>query len=96
MPKMDVWGRLPNIHGIPAKCPALSYRALGVGRRKAKEAKRMVLAPQESPMEGERTREDVDACVHASGGRRHPRGCGCAVHVVPISRTRRLRLSEDE
>lgn len=56
----------------------------------------MVLAPQESPMEGERTREDVDARVHAGGGRQHPRGCGCAVHVVPISQTRRLRLSEDE
>lgn len=42
MSKMDVWGRLLNIYGIFVKCLALFYRALGVGRRKVKEVKRMV------------------------------------------------------
>lgn len=57
-----MWGYLPNVHEVPAQCPAL--RALGVARRKSKDAKQVVLTPQQRSIEGDKRREEVRVCVY--------------------------------
>lgn len=52
-----MWEYLPNVHEVPARCPAL--QALGVARRKSKDAKQVVLTPQQRSVEEDKRREEV-------------------------------------